>query len=230
MNNEIRVIIPAYNEERSIVRVIEEIPAGLVKEIIVVDNGSSDNTAKNAELAGANVLREPARGYGNACLKGMSHIRKNADESTGIVVFMDGDHSDYPEEMKDMVALINEGKADLVIGSRAIGKREKGSMTPQQIFGNWLATRLMNWIYRAEFTDLGPFRAIRWESLKNLGMEDRNYGWTIEMQIKAIKKGLKCMEVPAGYRPRIGVSKVSGTLTGSILAGIKIIWAIFKYR
>ena len=230
MYNEIRVIIPAYNEERSIAKVIEEIPGNLVSEIIVVNNGSGDNTADAARKAGATVVDEPARGYGNACLKGMSYIRENVDNSTGIIVFMDGDHSDYPEEMKEMTALINAGKADLVIGSRALGKREKGSMTPQQLFGNWLATRLMNWLYRAEFTDLGPFRAIRWESLKKLGMEDRNYGWTIEMQIKAIKKGLRCLEVPASYRRRIGVSKVSGTLTGSVLAGIKIIRVIFKYR
>lgn len=230
MNNKIRVIIPAYNEEKSIARVIREIPANLVSEIIVVNNGSSDHTADTARMAGATVLDEPARGYGNACLKGMSYIREKADDTTEIVVFMDGDHSDYPEEMKGMTDLIIAGKADLVIGSRTLGEREKGSMTPQQIFGNWLSTRLMNGLYGAEFTDLGPFRAIRWKSLKHLEMEDRNYGWTIEMQIKAIKKGLKCMEIPAGYRRRIGTSKVSGTLTGSVLAGIKIIRVIFKYR
>jgi glycosyltransferase involved in cell wall biosynthesis len=230
MNNEIRVIIPAYNEERSIARVIEEIPVSLVKEIIVVDNGSSDKTPEVARRAGTRVLSEPAKGYGNACLKGMSYIQENADESTGIVVFMDADHSDYPEEMSGMIDLIHEGKADLVIGSRVLGNREKGSMTLQQIFGNRLAVWLMKWIYGADFTDLGPFRAIRWESLKKLGMKDKNYGWTVEMQIKAIKKGLKCAEVPAGYRRRIGISKVSGTLSGSVKAGVKIIWLIFKYR
>ncbi|MBR9998455.1 MAG: glycosyltransferase family 2 protein, partial [Cyclobacteriaceae bacterium] len=212
MNEEIRVIIPAYNEERSITKVIEEIPAELVKEIIVVDNGSEDHTAEIAQKAGAMVLTEPAKGYGNACLKGMSYIKKTADDTTEIIVFLDGDHADYPEEMDSMITLIRKGRADLVIGSRALGNREAGSMTPQQIVGNWLATWLMKLIYHADFTDLGPFRAIRWNSLKDLGMQDKNYGWTIEMQIKAIKKGLKCMEVPVGYRRRIGVSKVSGTL------------------
>ncbi len=228
MNEEIRVIIPAFNEERSIAIVIEEIPL-LVKEIIVVDNGSNDNTSVMARKAGATVLSEPARGYGNACLKGIAYISETADESTGIIVFLDGDHSDYPEEMEDLVKPILEGHADLVIGSRALGNREPGSMTPQQIFGNWLATRLMKWIYHAHFSDLGPFRAIRWESLKKLKMEDKNYGWTIEMQIKAIKSRLKWAEIPVNYRQRIGFSKVSGTFKGSLLAGKKIIWTIFKY-
>jgi glycosyltransferase involved in cell wall biosynthesis len=228
MNAIIRVIIPAYNEERAIAKVIKEIPP-LVSEIIVVDNGSEDKTFHVARNAGATVLSEPAMGYGNACLKGMAYISETSDDATDIIVFLDGDHSDYPEEMKYLVKPILEGKADLVIGSRALGDHEKGSMTPQQIFGNWLATRLMKWIFKADFTDLGPFRAIRWKGLKVLGMEDKNYGWTIEMQIKAIKKGLKYTEYPVKYRKRIGFSKVSGTLKGSLKAGIKIIGTIFKY-
>ena len=228
MNAIIRVIIPAYNEENAIVKVIEEIPP-LVSEIIVVDNGSEDKTFQVARNAGATVLSEPAKGHGNACLKGMAYISETSDDTTDILVFLDGDHSDYPEEMKYLVKPILEGKTDLVIGSRALGDREKGSMTPQQIFGNWLATRLMKWVFKADFTDLGPFRAIRWKSLKELGMEDKNYGWTIEMQIKAVKKRLKYTEYPVKYRKRIGFSKVSGTLKGSLRAGTKIIGTIFKY-
>jgi glycosyltransferase involved in cell wall biosynthesis len=228
MNANIRVIIPAFNEENAIARVIEEIPS-FVREVIVVDNGSDDNTSEKARQTGSTVLEEPSRGYGNACLKGMAYIRETAGDSTDIVVFLDGDHSDYPEEMELLIQPILAGIADLVIGSRVLGSREKGSMTPQQIFGNWLATWLMKMLYQADFSDLGPFRAIRWSSLRNLGMEDKNYGWTIEMQIKAVKKGLKYMEVPISYRKRIGFSKVSGTLKGSLLAGKKIIWSIFKY-
>lgn len=228
MNANIRVIIPAFNEENAIARVIEEIPS-FVKEIIVIDNGSEDTTSAAACKAGATVLEESAQGYGNACLKGMTYIRETADDNTDIVVFLDGDHSDYPEEMEYLIEPIREGRADMIIGSRALGHREKGSMTPQQVFGNWLATRLMKWLYKADFTDLGPFRAIRWASLRNLGMEDKNYGWTIEMQIKAVKNRLKYAEVPVNYRKRIGFSKVSGTLKGSLLAGKKIIGTVFKY-
>jgi glycosyltransferase involved in cell wall biosynthesis len=229
MDHEVRVIIPAFNEERSIARVIEEIPSLLVKEVIVIDNGSEDKTSNVAMNAGATVLSEPARGYGNACLKGISYVKETADATTGIIVFLDGDHADYPDEMEKLIMSIRKDQADLVIGSRALGNREKGAMTPQQIFGNWLATRLMKFLYKARFTDLGPFRAIRWESLKKLDMKDRNYGWTVEMQIKAVKIGLKCVEVPVNYRRRIGISKVSGTLKGTFLAGNKIIWTILKY-
>jgi len=189
MNANIRVLIPAFNEENAIARVIEEIPF-FVSEVIVVDNGSDDDTSEKARRTGATVLQEPARGYGNACLKGMAYINETAGDSTDIVVFLDGDHSDYPEEMELLIQPILAGNADLVIGSRALGNREKGSMTPQQIFGNWLATRLMKWLYRADFSDLGPFRAIRWSSLRNLGMKDKNYGWTIEMQIKAVSDNM----------------------------------------
>ncbi len=229
MNETIRVIIPAYNEENSIARVIRDIPKNIVKEIIAVNNGSTDATREVACRSGATTLDQPLRGYGNACLKAMEYIKNTADKNTDIIVFIDADYSDYPGEMNRLIQPITEMGMDLVIGSRSLGEREKGSMTPQQIFGNWLATRLLKIMYGIRFTDLGPFRAIRWNSLKDLGMEDKNYGWTVEMQLKAAKKGFKCTEVPVSYRKRIGKSKVSGTIKGSILAGEKIIRTIFKY-
>lgn len=230
MNQKIRVIIPAFNEERSIQKVVSDIPQNLVEEVIVVNNGSNDRTAEKAEETGATVLTEPNRGYGYACLKAMSHISKNSNNTSDIVVFLDGDYSDYPGEMIKLIDPILHGNADLVIGSRAHGNREPGSMTPQQVFGNWLSTRLLKWMYGAEFTDLGPFRAIKWEKLLLLGMEDKTYGWTVEMQVKAAKMNFKCIEIPVSYRKRIGISKVSGTLKGSIMAGYKILWTIFKYK
>ncbi len=225
---DIRVIIPAFNEQNAVGLVIEEIPKDLVSEIIVIDNGSSDNTFETAAKAGATALREPVKGYGRACLKGMEYIHESGT-FPDVVVFIDGDHSDFPKEMPKLVTPILNGKADLVIGSRALGKKERGSMTPQQVFGNWLATRLMKIFYGTSYTDLGPFRAIRYESLSKINMEDTNYGWTIEMQIKAAKHKLKFLDVPVNYRRRIGVSKVSGTVKGTILAGFKIIYTIFKY-
>jgi glycosyltransferase involved in cell wall biosynthesis len=224
----IRIIIPAFNEETAIGKVLIEIPVELVTEVIVVDNASTDKTGKVAAENGATVLREKKPGYGNACLKGMNYIAQLSDK-TDIVVFLDGDHSDYPDEMVNLVEPIINNVADLVIGSRALGTKEKGSMTPQQIFGNWLATTLMRWFYKVKFTDLGPFRAIRYQSLMDLEMRDKTYGWTVEMQLKAAKKKLRCIEVPVNYRRRIGVSKVSGTLKGTIMAGYKILWTIFKY-
>lgn len=225
----IAVIIPAWNEEQSIGLVIDEIPKHLVREIIVSNNGSRDQTAAVARAHGATVVDQPLPGYGNACLKAMEYLQKKPDtEQPDIVVFLDGDHSDYPEEMPDVIRPILEEGADLVIGSRALGKLEKGSMQPQQIFGNWLATTLIRLFFDYTFTDLGPFRAIRWNKLLGLNMEDRNYGWTVEMQVKAAKQKLVCREVPVNYRRRIGVSKVSGTLKGSVLAGHKILWTIFR--
>ena len=225
---DIRVIIPAFNEQNAVGLVIDEIPKQLVSEIIVVDNGSTDDTFEQASNRGATTLKEPRRGYGNACLKGMEHIA-NSSAKPDIVVFLDGDHSDYPEQMEDLIQPIVEDKADLVIGSRALGQKEKGSMTPQQVFGNWLATFLIKQLYRVRFTDLGPFRAIRYGSLLTINMQDRTYGWTVEMQLKAAKLNLRTMDVPVDYRQRIGVSKVSGTLRGTIGAGYKIIYTIFKY-
>jgi glycosyltransferase involved in cell wall biosynthesis len=226
MNQIISVIIPAFNEEASIGLVVNDIPKEIVKHVIVVNNGSTDNTVEVAKKAGAIVVDEPRKGYGWACLKGIS---KSKELNTTIVVFMDGDYSDYPEEIKDILEPILNNQKELVIGSRVLGKREKGSLTPQQIFGNWLATKLMRIFYRAKFTDLGPFRAITSSALEKLKMDDKTYGWTIEMQIKAAKHKMQFCEVPVNYKKRIGISKVSGTVKGTIYAGIKIIFAIFKY-
>ena len=223
----IDVIIPAYNEEKSIPKVIAEIPK-FVRYIVVANNNSTDQTQRAAEEAGAKVVFESQKGYGKACLTAMDWIKKQ-EIQPDIVVFLDGDYSDYPEEMKDLVQPILDGKADMVIGSRALGKRESGSMTLPQVFGNWLATTMMKYMQGAKFSDLGPFRAIVWKKLLDLNMVDQNFGWTIEMQIKAHKAGLRYTEVPVNYRKRIGVSKVSGTVKGVIGAGYKIIFTIFKY-
>jgi glycosyltransferase involved in cell wall biosynthesis len=223
------VIIPAFNEEKAIEKVLMEIPGDLVREVVVVDNNSGDGTFERAREAGATVLSEKRQGYGWACLKGIDYLAEKKTKPD-IVVFLDGDHSDYPEEMPRIVKPILDEEAVLVIGSRALGEREKGSMTPQQRFGNWLATRLMRFFYGARFTDLGPFRAIHFESLLSLNMKDKTYGWTVEMQLKAIQHKLAYTEVPVRYRKRIGFSKVSGTVKGSVLAGIRILYLIFKYR
>jgi len=224
----IKIIIPAFNEENGIGEVIREIPKGLIAEIVVVNNASTDNTEIIAKEAGATVLREPIPGYGRACLKGIDYISQSKP-FPNIVVFLDADHSDYPEEMVELIKPIEDGNADLVIGSRALGQKERGSMTPQQIFGNWLATRLLKLLYGVQFTDLGPFRAIRFNALTELSMQDKTYGWTVEMQLKAAKKGYRCVEVPVRYRKRIGFSKISGTVKGTIMAGYKILATIFKY-
>jgi len=223
----IKVIIPAYNEEGSIALVIRDIP-GSVHEIIVVNNNSSDATAKNAQDAGATVLTELKPGYGNACLRGIDYIKQQKTD-TDIVVFLDGDYSDYPEELTKIVAPIIEKNIDFVIGSRIEKFREKGAMQPQQIFGNWLATFLMRLFFKSKFTDLGPFRAIKFDALMHLKMEDPTYGWTVEMQLKILKQRFSYEEIAVKYRNRIGVSKVSGTVKGSIFAGIKILTWIFKY-
>jgi glycosyltransferase involved in cell wall biosynthesis len=228
LNVVVKVIIPAFNEENGIGEVIREIPKNLVSEIVVINNASTDNTELIAKEAGATVLREPVPGYGRACLKGIEYLRQ-MQPAPDIVVFLDADHSDYPEEIHEVLRPITEGKADLVIGSRALGKKEAGSMTPQQIFGNWLATRLLKLFYGVKFTDLGPFRAIRFNRLIELEMQDKTYGWTVEMQLKAAKKGFQCVEVPVRYRKRIGFSKISGTVKGTIMAGYKILATIFKY-
>lgn len=223
----IAVIIPAYNEEQSIGKVILALPKDCVSSVIVCNNNSKDKTREVALSAGAIVVDEPNPGYGNACLKGIEYL-KNLAIPPDIVVFIDGDYSDYPEELPLVVAPILEQGMDMVIGSRELGKRIEGSMTSVQIFGNWLATTLIRWFYGYRFTDLGPFRAITWQGLMDLKMEDKNYGWTVEMQIKAAKQKLKTIEVAVNYRPRIGVSKVSGTLKGAFFAGYKILFLIFK--
>ena len=224
---DIRVIIPAFNEEASIAKVISEIPDS-VSEIVVVSNNSTDNTVANAIKAGATVLTETNKGYGYACLRGIDYISKQSKKPE-IIVFIDGDYSDYPEELDNLVKPILDQDMDLVIGARTKELREPGSMTPQQVFGNWLATFLMKLIFGAKFTDLGPFRAIKYDRLMQLQMEDKTYGWTVEMQLKAIRNKLRYTEVPVRYKKRIGVSKVSGTIKGTIFAGIKILAWIFKY-
>ncbi len=227
MTKTITVIIPAYNEESSIGNVIRDLP-GFVHEIIVVNNNSTDATEKYAKDAGATVLTELKAGYGNACLKGIEHI-KQQQKTTDIVVFLDGDYSDYPEELTKIIAPIIENDIDFVVGNRVKKFREKGAMQPQQIFGNWLATFLMRVFFKSKFTDLGPFRAIKFDTLMSLKMEDPTYGWTVEMQLKILKQQFTYKEIPVRYRNRIGVSKVSGTVKGSIFAGIKILTWIIKY-
>ncbi len=227
--NKIVVIIPAFNEENSIAKVIADIPVGLVNEIIVVDNNSTDNTGVAAKNAGATVLIEQNTGYGYACLKGIAYI-KTLQQKPDIVVFLDGDYSDHPEEMPLLLQHIILNNADMVIGSRALGNKEKGSMTIPQVFGNWLATRMIKIMYGAVYTDLGPFRAIRFNSLVQMNMVDRNFGWTVEMQLKAARLKMNVVEVPVSYRKRIGFSKISGTVKGTLLAGYKIISTIIKYK
>jgi glycosyltransferase involved in cell wall biosynthesis len=223
----IKVIIPAYNEAESIAKVIKDIPNN-VGEIIVISNNSTDDTEVNAKNAGATVLQESNKGYGYACLKGMTYIA-NQSIKPDIVVFLDGDYSDYPEELTKLIAPILNDDVDFVIGARVKQLREAGSMTGPQVFGNWLATTLMSLFFRAKFTDLGPFRAIKYQKLLDLKMEDKTYGWTVEMQLKVLKQKLSYTEIPVNYRNRIGVSKVSGTIKGAIFAGVKILGWIFKY-
>ena len=220
----IRVVIPALNEEEALPNVIKDIPT-IVEEIIVVDNNSSDNTYEVAKNLGATTLKQPLPGYGNACLKGLEYI---ATTQTDIVVFLDADYADDPKQMPLLLNEIKKGN-DLVIGSRALGQRSKGSMTIPQVFGNWLATTLLNTFWNVNFTDLGPFRAVTWSALQKINMQDQNFGWTVEMQLKAAQLKLKCTEVPVNYRKRAhGVSKVSGSIKGSIQAGYIILYTIFK--
>ena len=223
----IKVIIPAFNEADSIAKVIGDIPKE-VSEIIVVSNNSTDDTETVAKKAGATVLSEEKRGYGYPCLKGMDHIARQ-NPKPDIVVFLDGDYSDYPEELSKIVAPIIEDDIDFVIGARVKELREDGSMTFPQKFGNWLATSLMRLFFNSKFTDLGPFRAIKYDKLLLLNMDDKTYGWTVEMQLKALKRNYSYREIPVKYRNRIGVSKVSGTVKGAIFAGVKILSWIFTY-
>lgn len=227
----IDVLIPAWNEENALPLVLADLPKNLVRQVIICDNGSTDRTAEVAEAAGAIVVSQPERGYGNTCLAGMRYLKNlPPSEQPEIVVFLDGDYSDYPEELPKVVApILNDGK-DMVVGSRLLGDMEPDAMTMPQRFGNWLAPLLIRWFYGYRFSDLGPFRAIRWEKLLELNMRDKNFGWTVEMQVKAAKQKLNCTEVPVRYRKRAaGKSKVSGTVKGTILAGWKIVATIFKY-
>jgi len=222
------VIIPAFNEENAVGKVIQDISKTLVHEVIVVNNNSTDETSKAAKKAGATVLFEEVKGYGRACLKGIQHL-KGKMERGDIVVFLDADYSDHPQQMETLIKPISEGKAMLVIGSRKLGVSEAGSMTFPQRFGNWLACGLIQLIYGVKFTDLGPFRAIEYGTLQGMDMQDQTYGWTVEMQVKAAKRKISFTEVPVDYRKRIGFSKISGTLKGTVMAGYKIITTIFKY-
>lgn len=224
MNSRVSVIIPAMNEESSIGLVLNALPKESLHEIIVVDNGSTDATARVACESGARVVEEKRKGYGSACLKGISEL--NAPD---IVVFLDGDFSDYPEEITQLVEPIAAGEKDFVLGSRMILAESRAALLPQARYGNWLAVFLMRLFFGVRYTDLGPFRAIRYESLKKIGMQDTNFGWTVEMQIKAVQHKLRILEIPVHYRERVGVSKITGTVSGTFKAGTKIIYTIFKY-
>ena len=228
----ITVLIPVLNEADNIGRVIADIPQHLNARIVVVDNGSTDGTAQIAMQSGAIVLHQPRRGYGSACLKGLSYlIELPLAEQPDVVVFIDGDYSDYPEEMPLLLQPLQLGMADLVIGSRNLGGSEANAMTVPQRFGNFLATRLLGLFYGAKFTDLGPFRAIRWQTLQALDMQDQNFGWTVEMQLKAVKQGFNTSEVSVRYRKRAsGQSKISGTVKGTFMAGYVILKTLFKFR
>lgn len=222
----VMVVIPAFNEARSIGLVVGDLPKDRVEEVVVVNNASTDETEANARAAGATVLREERKGYGWACLRGIAYAREVWPD---VLVFLDGDYSDHPEEIVRLLEPIERGEADFVIGSRMLGEREPGAMLPQALFGNRLACGLMRLIWGARYTDLGPFRAIQFSALLALGMQDTTYGWTVEMQIKAVRAGLRYTEVPVSYRRRVGVSKITGTLTGTVKASYKILWMIGKY-
>ena len=220
------VIIPAFNEARAIGRVIGDIPNTLVDEVVVVNNASTDETERNARAAGATVLSEPRQGYGYACLRGIEYAKTKQPD---VIVFLDGDYSDHPDEMPRLVVPIRRGEADVVVGSRIRGETEPGAMLPQAQIGNRIACMLMRWIWGADYTDLGPFRAIRFRDLLALNMQDTTFGWTIEMQIKAVRAGLRIREVPVSYRKRVGVSKITGTISGTVKASTKILWTIGRF-
>ena len=224
MVSRISIIIPAYNEESSIGLVLDALPQEKLHEIIVVDNGSTDATARVAQEHGARVVKEPRKGYGSACLKGIDEL-----DAPDIVVFIDGDFSDFPEEIVFLIRPIETGEKDFVLGSRMILPKSQSALLPQARYGNRLAVFLIKLFFKHEFTDLGPFRAIRYSSLMSIGMKDIDFGWTVEMQIKAVRNGLRIQEVPVNYRKRVGISKISGTVLGTFRAGTKIIYTIFKY-
>ncbi|HUP22306.1 MAG TPA: glycosyltransferase family 2 protein [Thermoanaerobaculia bacterium] len=223
----IDVVIPAYNEEASLPLVLGDLPASVVRRVVVADNNSRDRTAEVARDCGAEVVAARRQGYGSACLAGLDHLRRTGPPA--IVVFLDADYSDHPEELPSLVAPILAGEADMVIGSRALGRREPGALLPQARFGNLLACWMIRRLYRHRYTDLGPFRAASWPALESLEMSDPDFGWTAEMQVKALRRGLRVVEVPVSYRRRVGVSKITGTVTGTVRAGYKIITTILRY-
>jgi glycosyltransferase involved in cell wall biosynthesis len=226
----VTVLIPAFNEQAALPRVLGDLP--LVGRVIVANNGSTDQTAEVAVAAGAIVVNESRRGYGSACLAGLGELQRliaAGAPAPEIVVFLDADYSDHPEQLTDLVAPIVADRADFVLGSRLLGQREPGAMPPQSRYGNCLACGLLRLLFGATHTDLGPFRAIRYPQLLQLEMSDTNFGWTVEMQIKAAKAKLRTLELPVRYRRRIGTSKISGTLRGTISAGAKILYTIAKY-
>ena len=223
----IDVLIPAWNEERSLPRVLAAIPRPPVRRVVVADNNSRDGTARVAREGGAVVVPATVQGYGSACLAGLDFLRAN--DPPDVVVFLDADFSDHPEELRSVVAPILGGGADLVIGSRILGRRERGALLPQARAGNLIACTLIRLLYGHRYTDLGPFRAVRWPALESLGMRDGDFGWTAEMQVKALRRGLRVVEVPVSYRRRIGVSKITGTVRGTLMAGYKILWTVLRY-
>lgn len=227
MSNVVDIVIPALNEERSLPRVLSGLPRPPVRRIVVADNGSTDGTARVAREGGAEVVPASRRGYGSACLAGLDHLRRTGPPD--VVVFVDADWSDHPEELPGLIAPILAGEADLVIGSRILGRREPGALLPQARAGNLVACAMIRLLYGHRFTDLGPFRAIRWEALERLEMCDPNFGWTAEMQVKALRHGLRCVEVPVSYRRRVGVSKITGTVSGTVRAGYKILWTVLRH-
>lgn len=218
-------IMPALNEEHAVGLVVRGLPS-IVDHVVLCDNGSTDATARVARDAGAIVVHEPIRGYGAACQRALARAAELAPD---VVVFIDADFSDDPNDVLHIVHPVAAGEADMVIGSRTRGVREHGSLTPQQVFGNWLATALIHWRWGMRFTDLGPMRAISWQALQDMSMQDMHYGWTVEMQIKAARSKLRCIEIPVSYRRRIGTSKVSGTIKGSVMAGYVILATIARY-
>lgn len=223
----IDVVIPALNEEASLPLVLADLPGSLLRQVVVGDNGSTDGTARVARAAGAVVVDAPRRGYGSACLAALDHLRRTGPPD--IVVFVDADYSDHPEELPRLVEPILAGEADVVIGSRVLGKREPGALLPQARAGNLVACLMIRLLYGHRYTDLGPFRAARWEALERVGMSDPNFGWTAELQVKALRHGLRVTEVPVSYRRRVGVSKITGTVSGTVRAGYKILWTVLRY-